>query len=104
MPPADVNIALRYLKLPIMGIAWSWSLTSELTDRRRNRALAANTALDQPGSLDSNQGAAVRVKRFVRLYRVHIYIKSHFFNVSSSTPAQYFRIRMAVLCLALASI
>ncbi|HRI16141.1 MAG TPA: hypothetical protein PLX89_24345, partial [Verrucomicrobiota bacterium] len=35
-------------------------LTSELTDRRRKRALTANPVPDEPARSNSNRGAAVR--------------------------------------------
>jgi len=47
-------------------VKWRAISTNQLTDRRRERALAANTAFDEPAHPKPKRGAAVRVARFVR--------------------------------------
>jgi len=44
------------------------SITSRITDRRRERALAANPAYEEPGASKLQRGAAVRVQPLVRIY------------------------------------
>jgi hypothetical protein len=57
------------------GVSWVYLCgTTELTDRRRKRAPAANPASDEPVRPNSKRGAAVRVQRSCSAFPVALVI------------------------------